>query len=140
MEANATEIGDDVIQPFSTDPKRVNVAGFSSGGGMFARLGVEASDFIAVVACHTSGLDEVHETLVGHRDLSAYFSIGTLDGNGLEAINSFLIALEMPTMKFELQVNPSNKDQIPQIKNRILVNLDSFNLEATPVTTLTGAT
>jgi hypothetical protein len=30
--------------------------------------------------------------------------------------------------------------QIPQIKNRSLVNLDSFNLEATPVTTVTGAT
>ncbi len=133
------QIGDDVIQQLSTDPKRVYVAGFSSGGGMCARLGVELSDFIAAVACHTSGLDEVHETLVGHRNLSAYFSIGTLDGNGLEAINSFLIALGMPTIT-ELPLNPSDLDQIPQIKNRILVNLDSFNLEATPVTTLTGAT
>ena len=83
------QVGDDVIQQLSTDPKRVYVAGFSSGGGMCARLGVEASDFIAAVACHASGLDEVHETLVGHRNLSAYFSIGTQDDNGLEAINSY---------------------------------------------------
>ncbi|MGH8469193.1 MAG: hypothetical protein ACREVY_09510 [Gammaproteobacteria bacterium] len=63
---------------------------------MCVRLRVEASDVIAAVACHTSGLDEVHKTLVGHRNLSAYFSIGTLVGNGLEAINSFLIALGLP--------------------------------------------
>ncbi|MGH8653515.1 MAG: alpha/beta hydrolase family esterase [Gammaproteobacteria bacterium] len=133
------QIGDDVIQQLSTDPKRLYVAGFSSGGAMCARLGVEASDLIAAVACHTSGLDEVHETLVGHRNLSAYFSIGTRDDNGLEAINSYLITLGMPTI-MELPLDPSDLDHIPPIKNRILVNLDSFNLEATPVTTLTSAT
>lgn len=133
------QIGDDVIQQLTTDPLRVYVAGFSSGGGMCARLGVEASDLIAAVACHTSGLHELHETLVGHRNLSAYFSIGTRDDNALEVINSYLIALGQPTIT-ELPLNPSDLDQIPQIKNQILLNLDSFNLEATPVTTLAGAT
>ncbi|MGH8523909.1 MAG: alpha/beta hydrolase family esterase, partial [Gammaproteobacteria bacterium] len=133
------QIGDDVIQQLSTDPMHIHVAGFSSGGAMCARLGVEASDLIASVACHTSGFDEVHETLVGHRNLSAYFSIGTLDGKGLEAINSYLIALGQPTIT-ELPLDPADLDQIPPIKNKILVTLDSFNLEAIPVTTLTGAT
>jgi hypothetical protein len=39
-----------------------------------------------------------------------------------------------------LPLNPSALDQIPQIKTQVLVNLDSFNLEATPLTTVTGAT
>jgi len=133
------QIGDDVIQQLSTDPMRIHVAGFSSGGAMCARLGVEASDFIASVACHNSGFQELHETLVGHRNLSAYFSIGTEDQNALEAINSYLTALGQPTIA-ELPLNPADLDQIPQIKSRILVTLDSFNLEATPVTTLIDPT
>ncbi len=132
-------IGADVIQQLSTDPHRVYVAGFSSGGGMCARLGVEASDLIAAVACHGSGLHELHETLVGSRNLSAYFSIGTLDGNALEAINNYLIALGQPAIA-EIPLNPSDLDQIPQIKTQVLLNLDSFNLEATPLTTVTGGT
>ncbi len=131
------QIGDDVIQQLLTDPKRLYAAGFSSGGGMCARLGVEASDLIAAVACHASGFDEVHETLVGHRNLSAYFSIGTKDDNALELMNSYFIALGQPT-KRELPLDPAKLDQIPPIKNLILVTFDSFNLEATPVTTLTG--
>ncbi len=133
------QIGDDVLQRLATDPRRMYVAGFSSGGGMCARLGVELSHLIAAVACHTSGLHEVHETLAGHRNLSAYFSLGTRDDNALEAINSYLIALGRPTIA-ELPLNPSLLDRIPQIKTQILVNLDSFNLAATPVSTLTGAT
>jgi hypothetical protein len=131
------QIGDDVIQQLSTDPRRLYAAGFSSGGGMCARLGVEASDLIAAVGCHASGLDEVHETLVGHRNLSAYFSMGTKDHNALELVNSYFSALGQPTIE-ELPLDPAELDQIPPIKNLILVTLDSFNLEATPVTTLTG--
>jgi hypothetical protein len=37
-----------------------------------------------------SGLHEVHEALVGHRNLAAYFPLGTRDDNALEAINSYL--------------------------------------------------
>ena len=133
------QIGADVIQQLSTDPHRVYVAGFSSGGGMCARLGVEAADVIAAVACHGSGLHELHETLVGSRNLSAFFSLGTLDGNALDAINNYLIAVGQPAIA-ELPLNPSDLDQIPQIKTQVLVNLDSFNLEATPVTTSTAAT
>ena len=133
------QIGDDLLQQLATDPRRVYVAGFSSGGGMCARLGVELSHLIAAVACHASGLDEMHETLVGHRNLSAYFSIGTRDGKALDAINSYLVALGRPPIT-ELPLNPSLLDRIPQIKSKILVTLDSFNLEATPVTTVTNAT
>ena len=60
---------------------------------MCARLGVEASDLVAAVACHSSGLHQVHETLVGSRNLSAFFTIGTLDGNALDAVNAYLIAI-----------------------------------------------
>ncbi len=133
------QIADDVLQQLATDPLRIFVAGFSSGGAMCARLGVEASDLIASVACHGSGLHELHETLVGSRNLSAFFTLGTLDGNALDAINSYLIALGQPPIA-ELPLNPSDLDQIPQIKTQVLVNLDSFNLEATPLTTVTGAT
>jgi dienelactone hydrolase len=132
------QIGGDVIQQLSTDPLRVYVAGFSSGGGMCARIGVEASDVIAAVACHGSGFHELHETLVGNRNLSAYLSIGTLDDNALEAINSYLTDLGEPPI-VELPLNPSALDQIPQIKTQVLLNLDSFNLEATPVTTSSAA-
>ena len=113
------QIGADVIQQLSTDPHRVYVAGFSSGGGMCARLGVEASDLIAAVACHGSGLHELHETLVGSRNLSAYFSIGTLDGNALDAINSYLIALGQPAdrgaaaQSFRSRPDPANQDPGP---------------------------
>ena len=133
------QIGADVIQQLSTDPHRVYVAGFSSGGAMCARVGVEASDLIAAVACHGSGLHEVHETLAGSRNLSAFFSLGTLDGNALEEVNNYLIGLGQPAIA-ELPLNPSDLEQIPQIKTQVLVNLDSFNLEATPIATLTGAT
>ena len=132
------QIGADVIQQLSTDPHRVFVAGFSSGGGMCARLGVEASDLIAAVACHSSGLHELHETLVGSRNLSAFFTLGTLDGNALDAVNAYLIALGQPPIA-ELPLDPSDLDRIPQIKTQVLLNLDSFNLEATPLTTVTGA-
>jgi hypothetical protein len=132
------QIGNDVIQQLSTDPLRVHVAGFSSGGAMCARLGVEDSDFIASVACHNSGFQDLHKTLVGHRNLSAYFSIGILDDNALEAINSYYTALGQPTI-MELPLNPSDLNQIPPIKNQLLLSLDSFNLEVSPVTILTEA-
>ena len=123
------QIGGDVIQQLATDPHRVYVAGFSSGGGMCARLGVEASDLIAAVACHSSGLHQVHETLVGSRNLSAFFTLGTMDGNALgrhqqlpdrpgTASDRGAAARRLPTL-----------DQIPQIKTHDLINLDSFNLE-----------
>ena len=133
------QIGGDVVQHLSTDPHRVYVAGFSSGGGMCARLGVEASDLIAAVACHSSGLHQVHETRVGSRNLSAFFSLGTLDGNALDAINEYLIALGQPPIA-ELPLDPSDLDRIPQIKNLVMVNLDSFNLQAAPLTTATDPT
>lgn len=133
------QIAADVIRRLATDPRRVYVAGFSSGGGMCARLGVEASDLIAAVACHASGFSEVHETLVGSRNLSAYFSLGTKDGNALDAINAYLTALGRPPIT-ELPLNPTDLQRIPQIKTKILVNLDSFNLAATPLATQTNAT
>ena len=114
------QIGGDVIQRLSTDPFRVFLAGFSSGGAMCARVGVEASDVIAAVACHSSGLHELHETLVGQRDLSAYFSLGTLDDNALEAINSYLIALGQPPIA-ELPLNPSDLRPDPADQNSGLV-------------------
>jgi len=121
------QIGDDVIQQLSTDPKRMYVAGFSSGGGMCARLGVELSDRIAAVACHGGALDEVHETLVGHRNLSMYSSIGTDDQNALEGINALEAALGQPLTQ-ELPLAP-----IPQLKSRLIVSLDSYNLSDTLV-------
>ena len=53
------------------------------------------------------------------------------------SINSYYVALGQPE-KLELPLDPSDLDQIPQIKTQILLNLDSFNLEATPVITSTG--
>jgi poly(3-hydroxybutyrate) depolymerase len=133
------QIAGDTLQRLSTDPHRFYVAGFSSGGGMCARLGVEASDLIAAVACHSSGLHQVHETRAGSRNLSAFFSIGTLDGNALEVINDYLLALGQPPIT-ELPLDPAALDRIPQIKTQIVVNLDSFNLKSTPLTTVTGPT
>jgi poly(3-hydroxybutyrate) depolymerase len=131
------QIGSDVIQRLSTDPRRFYVAGFSSGGGMCARLGVEASDLIAAVACHTSGLHQVHETRAGSRNLSAFFSLGTLDGNALDVINAYLIDLGRPPIT-ELPLDPAALDRIPQIKTTLVVNLDSFNLKPAPLTAVTG--
>ena len=91
------------------------------------------------MACHTSGLHQLHETLVGSRNLSAFFTIGTLDGNALDTVNSYLLAIGQPAIA-ELPLDPSDLDQIPQIKTQVLLNLDSFNLEATPITTVTGPT
>ena len=96
---------------------------------MCARLGVEASDLIAAVACHTSGLHQLHETLVA-RNLSAFFTIGTLDGNALDPSTVFL-AIGQPAIA-ELPLDPSDLDQIPQIKTQVLLNLDSFNLKKPP--------
>jgi poly(3-hydroxybutyrate) depolymerase len=131
------QIGADVIRQLSIDAHRIYFAGFSSGGGMCARLGVEASDLIAAVACHSSGLHQVHETLVGSRNLSAFFSLGTRDGNALELINEYLSDLGQPPIT-ELPLNPATLQRIPQIKTKVLVNLDSFNLAATPLTTVAG--
>jgi poly(3-hydroxybutyrate) depolymerase len=131
------QIGGDVIQQLSVDPHQVFVAGFSSGGGMCARIGVEASDLIAAVACHSSGLHQVHETLVGSRNLSAFFTLGTKDDNALRVINEYLIALGQPPIT-ELPLTPSALERIPQIKSMIAVNVDSFNLQGAPLTTTTG--
>ena len=104
---------------------------------MCARLGVEASDVIAAVACHVSGFHELHETLVGHRNLSVYFSLGTLDGNALAAINEYRIALGLMPIP-SLPLNPTDLQQIPQITNQILLNVDSFNLDPAQVTATTA--
>ena len=104
---------------------------------MCARIGVEASDLIAAVACHSSGLHQVHETLVGSRNLSAFFTLGTKDENALGVINEYLIALGQPPIT-ELPLTPSTLQRIPQIKNMISINLDSFNLKIAPLTTATG--
>lgn len=132
-------ISGDVRQQLSTDPRRMFVAGFSSGGGMCARIGVEASDLIAAVACHGSGLHQVHETFVGARNLSAFFTLGTEDDNALRLINEYLIALGRTPIT-ELPLAPSALEQIPQIKGMIWVNLDSFNLQSAPLTTTTSPT
>jgi poly(3-hydroxybutyrate) depolymerase len=130
-------IGGDVVQQLSLDARRVFVAGFSSGGGMCARIGVEASDLIAAVACHSSGLHQVHETLVGSRNLSAFFTLGTKDDNALRLVNEYLAALGRPPIT-ELPLAASALEQIPLIKGMIAVNLDSFNLAIAPLTTTTG--
>ena len=130
------QIGEDVIQRLPTDPRRVYVAGFSSGGAMCARLGVEASDVIAAVACHVSGFHELHETIAGHRNLSAYFSLGTLDGHALDAINEYRIALGLMPIT-SLPLDPADLHQIPQITTQISLNLDSFNLDPAQVTAST---
>jgi predicted esterase len=128
------QIGGDLIQQLSADPHQLFVAGFSSGGGMCARLGVEASDLIAAVACHSSGLHQVHETRAGSRNLSAFFTLGTRDGNALGVINEYLIALgEAPIT--ELPLAASALQRIPQMASMIAVNLDSFNLRSAPLTT-----
>jgi poly(3-hydroxybutyrate) depolymerase len=133
------QITDDVIQQLAADSHRVYVAGFSSGGAMCARLGVEASDVIAAVACHTSGFHELHETLAGQRNLSAFFTLGTRDQHALDAVNAYLVALGLPVIA-ELPLDPADLDRIPQIKSLVLLNLDSFNLDAAAITTSTGAT
>ncbi len=133
------QIGGDVLQQLLIDPHQVFVAGFSSGGGMCARIGVEASDLIAAVACHSSGLHQVHETLVGSRNLSAFFTLGTKDENALGVINEYLIALGQPPIT-ELPLTASALAQIPQIKSMITVNLESFNLKSAPLATTTGPT
>jgi poly(3-hydroxybutyrate) depolymerase len=133
------QLGGHLIQQLATDPHRLYVAGFSSGGGMCARLGIELSDLVAAVACHNSGLREVHETLVGARNLSAFFTIGTLDGHGLDAVNAYLAAVGQPAIA-ELPLDPSALDQLPPIKNQILVTLESFHLQAAPLTVVTGPT
>jgi dienelactone hydrolase len=132
------QIGQDVIQQIQTDPRRVYVAGFSSGGAMCARLGVEASDVIAAVACHNSGFGELHETLVGQRNPSVYFSLGTLDGHALDAINEYRIALGLMPIS-SLPLNPADLRQIPLITNQVLLNVDSFNLDPAHVTATTAA-
>jgi poly(3-hydroxybutyrate) depolymerase len=133
------QIGGDVMRRLSIDPHQVFVAGFSSGGGMCARIGVEASDVVAAVACHSSGLHQVHETFVGSRNLSAFFTLGTRDQNALGVINAYLIASGQPPIA-ELPLTPSALERIPQIKSMIAVNLDSFNLDGAPLTTTTGVT
>jgi poly(3-hydroxybutyrate) depolymerase len=130
-------IAADVIQHALVDPHRVFVAGFSNGGGLCARLGVEASDLIAAVACHTGGLKEVHETVAGRRNLSAFFTLGTRDGNALDFINDYLDHLGLPPIA-ELPLDPVLLDRIPQIKTQLLTNFDSFNLAATPIAATTG--
>jgi poly(3-hydroxybutyrate) depolymerase len=130
-------IAADVIQHALVDPHRVFVAGFSNGGGLCARLGVEASDLIAAVACHTGGLKEVHETVAGRRNLSAFFTLGTRDGNALDFINDYLDHLGLPPIA-ELPLDPVLLDRIPQIKTQLLTNFDSFDLAATPIAATTG--
>lgn len=129
-------IGGDVLQQLSTDPRRVFVAGFSSGGGMCARIGVEASDLIAAVACHSSALHQVHETFVGSRNLSAFFTLGTEDESVLRIINEYLIALGRTPIT-ALPLTPSALEQIPQIKSLMSVHVDSFNLQSAPLATTT---
>jgi poly(3-hydroxybutyrate) depolymerase len=131
------QIGGDLLRQLSIDPNRVFVAGFSSGGGMCARIGVEASDLIAAVACHSSGLHQVHETFVGSRNLSAFFTLGTRDDNALRIINEYLAALGQPPIA-ELPLSPPALQRIPLIASMITVNLDSFNIEIAPLTTSTG--
>lgn len=118
------------------DPKRIYVAGFSSGGGMCARLGVELSDLIAAVACHAGGISEVHETLVGHRNLSMLYSVGSKDGHALDEINALLTSLGLPPV-MELPLAPAALNRVPLLSSRIDVLLESLDLEDTPVSIVT---
>jgi poly(3-hydroxybutyrate) depolymerase len=126
-------ITEDLRTHLAIDDRRMYVAGFSSGGQMCARLGVELSDRIAAVACHTGGLREVHKTLVGQRNLSAYFSLGTLDDNALEAINAYRATLGQPPLPNGLPLAPAAIKRLPYLNSHLLVTAASFNLEATPM-------
>jgi poly(3-hydroxybutyrate) depolymerase len=132
------QITDDLRTHLAIDEKRVYVAGFSSGGQMCARLGVELSQVIAAVACHTGGLREVHKTLVGHRNLSAYFSLGTLDDNALEAINTYRATLGQQALD-ALPLDPAALKRLPYLNSHLLVTAESLNLEAIPMTVSQGA-
>jgi hypothetical protein len=81
----------------------------------------------------------VHKTVAGRRNLSAFFTLGTLDDNALGVINDYLGHLGQPPIA-ELPLDPADLDRIPQIKSQVLTNLDSFNLAAAPIVTTTGAT
>jgi poly(3-hydroxybutyrate) depolymerase len=118
------------------DPKRMYVAGFSSGGGMCARLGVELSELIAAVACHAGGIGEVHETLVGHRNLSMLYSIGSKDRNALDQINALRAGLGLPPV-VELPLDPAALKRVPILSSHIDVTLESLDLAETPVSIVT---
>jgi polyhydroxybutyrate depolymerase len=118
------------------DPRRIYVAGFSSGGSMCARLGVDLSDLIAAVACHAGGINEVHETLAGHRNLSMLYTVGSKDGRALDEINALRAALGLPPVT-ELPLAPAALKKVPQLNSRIDVTLESLDLEASPISSVT---
>jgi hypothetical protein len=71
------QIGDDVLQQLATDPLRIFVAGFSSGGAMCTRVLVWRPRISSRRSPAIPQAFEVHETLVGQRNLCD-FSLGTL--------------------------------------------------------------
>jgi predicted esterase len=66
--------------------KRVYLAGFSNGGEMCGRIGVELSDLVAAVGCNAGGLDAVRPTIGGHRNIDMMITVGSLDENILALI------------------------------------------------------
>lgn len=59
--------------------RRIHLAGFSDGGQMCARVGIEMSDLVASVACHAGFLNDVYPVTPGNPYIPTMLSIGTLD-------------------------------------------------------------
>ena len=79
----------DVKRGLRIDSKRVFLSGFSNGGGMCARVGIEMSDVFAAVGCNAGGLDAVHPTTPGHPHVPMFVTVGNHDDRFVEALQRF---------------------------------------------------
>ncbi|MDX6581900.1 MAG: polyhydroxybutyrate depolymerase [Solirubrobacterales bacterium] len=124
----------DVATQLPIDTRRIFLSGFSNGGEMCSRIGIEASDLFAAVGCNAGTLETVHRTTTGHPNIPMTLVIGTIDPKVLARIQAVDPSYrEIPLDPGELQNTPVIRDIVPTV-------LTSLALADRPVDVVTKPT
>jgi len=124
----------DIAVQLPIDLRRIFLSGFSNGGEMCGRIGIEASDLFAAVGCNAGTLDTVRHTTAGHPNIPMSLALGNIDPKVLARIQA------VDPSYHEVPLDPAELQNTPVLKDLIPMTLDSLGLAHTPVDAVTKPT
>lgn len=124
----------DVATELPIDLRRIFLSGFSNGGEMCSRIGIEASDLFAAVGCNAGTLDGVHRTTAGHPNIPMTLALGTIDPKILARIQA------VDPSYSEVPLDPGELQNTPVIRDIVPATVGSLALADRPVDAVTKPT
>jgi poly(3-hydroxybutyrate) depolymerase len=106
------------------DARRIYIAGFSNGGQMCSRAGIQMSDIVAAVACNAGFLHEEHHPVLPNPNMPTLLAIGNRDYHILD-----IAKRADPTLE-EVPLDPATLDRV--MSDTFSITLASLQLVDQP--------